>query len=151
MFFSRARTRVMAGLTVAGMSAACESSDDEPQDRADAPRSSISITAPAAGATLPAGSVTVRLSASGVRIVPAGTDEANSGHHHLFINRDPTPVGEPIPTGEGIVHLGAAQTEHALTDLAPGEYTITAVLGDHLHRRIADVEPHTVTITVGGN
>ena len=41
----------------------------------------------------------------------AGTMEAGTGHHHLFIDRDIVAVDWVIPVEPGIVHLGAARTE----------------------------------------
>lgn len=107
------------------------------------------IVEPAHDAHLPVPDVLVRLAAEHITLAPAGTQEPNTGHLHLFINRDLTPPGEPIPQGEGIVHLGKAQTEHALLGLAPGDYTVIAVIGDWAHVRIADAVTDTVRFTVG--
>ena len=109
---------------------------------------SIQIVAPADGAVIQGDRVTIELSASGVTIVPAGTDQPNSGHHHLFIDRPATPVGEPIPTEAGIVHLGAAQTSYVLEGLQPGEHTVIAVLGNYQHVRLGTVAADTVRFTV---
>lgn len=106
------------------------------------------ITAPANGDTVRGTAVTVQLGARGITIRPAGTNEANTGHHHLFIDRDPTPVGEAIPVEPGIVHLGAAQTEYALEGLAPGEHRVIALIGDFAHVRIGTVATDTVHFTV---
>lgn len=92
--------------------------------------------------------MTIELGAGGVSVVPAGTDQPNSGHHHLFIDRDVSPVGEPIPTEAGIVHLGLAQTSHVLEGLQPGEHTVIAVLGDFQHVRVGTVATDTVRFTV---
>ena len=108
----------------------------------------VIITAPAENDVV-AGSVRVVLSTRNVEVRPAGTVEAGTGHHHLFIDRDITPIGEPIPVQEGIVHLGMAQTEHMFENLAPGEHMIIAVLGDHIHSRLADAATDTVRVTVG--
>ncbi|MFN2317394.1 MAG: DUF4399 domain-containing protein [Gemmatimonadales bacterium] len=94
----------------------------------------VEIVAPAAGdtITLP---FTLRLSASGITIAPAsGVREEGIGHHHLLINLDPTPDGEPIPAAEGYVHLGSGVSEYVLEALPPGEHRIIAILawGDHV-------------------
>ncbi len=103
------------------------------------------ITAPADGAEL-TGPVTIRLGTRNLTIRPAGTDEPNSGHHHLFINSDIVPEGEVILTGPGIVHLGAGQSEYVIDET--GTYTVIAVLGDHRHARIPGATTDTVQFTV---
>jgi hypothetical protein len=94
----------------------------------------VEIIAPADGDTvsLPA---TVRLAALGITIAPAtGVREEGIGHHHLLINLDATPDGEPIPAAPGYVHLGSGVSEYVLDSLPPGEHRIIAILawGDHV-------------------
>ena len=113
----------------------------------EAVRTAVILT-PAEGDTLAGPDVLVQLAAEGIELQPAGTDLPNTGHLHLYINHDLTPEGEPIPSEAGIVHLGKAQTEHLLTGLTPGDYTVIAVIGDHLHVRIPGVATDTVRITV---
>lgn len=113
----------------------------------DVPAQAVSITAPEDGAVVGA-DVLVTMAARGVAIVPAGVDEPDSGHLHLFIDHDVTPAGEPIPTEDGVVHLGAAQTEFLFEGLAPGEHTIIAVLGDYQHVYLGAVATDTVRVTV---
>ncbi len=110
----------------------------------------VRFTAPADDAVIDGDRVTVRLEAIGVAILPAGTDEPNSGHHHLFIDRAPSHIGEVIPAGEGIVHLGGAQSEFVFEGLAPGEHRVIAALGDFQHVRLASVAADTVRFTVSG-
>ncbi len=93
-------------------------------------------------------SATIRLGARNITIRPAGTDEPNTGHHHLFVNRDIVEEGELISTGEGIVHLGGGQSEHALENLTPGSYSVIAVLGDYEHIRIPGAKTDTVQFIV---
>jgi hypothetical protein len=83
-----------------------------------------------------------------VEIVPAGVEQPNSGHHHLFMDVPVTAAGETIPAGPGIVHLGGAQTEHTFEGLAPGEYVLIATLGDWLHVPIESVGADTVRFTI---
>jgi len=105
------------------------------------------IVSPTDGATVTGPSVRIELDAQGVTIVPAGTEQPNSGHHHLFVNHDLTPPGQPMPVEEGVIHLGAAQTEHVLENLEPGDYTVIAVLGNHIHVPL-DASTDTVRFTV---
>ena len=106
------------------------------------------VVAPADGAMLTGPDVTVELAAERVTLAPAGTMEPGTGHLHLFINHDLTPEGEVIPTEEGIVHLGKAQTEHVLQGLQPGNYTVIAVLADGAHVRLAGAATDTVRFMV---
>ena len=93
-------------------------------------------------------SARVRLGARNITVRPAGTDEPNTGHHHLFVNRDIVEEGELIPTGEGIVHLSGGQSEHTLENLTTGSYSVIAVLGDYEHVRLPDAKTDTVQFTV---
>lgn len=94
----------------------------------------VDILAPASGDTI-ALPFTLRLAASGLTIAPAsGVREEGIGHHHLLINLDPTPDGEPIPAAPGYVHLGSGVSEFVLDSLPAGEHRIIAILawGDHV-------------------
>ena len=124
--------------------AACGGGGD---DAAPASPPAPEILAPLDGAEVAGPDVRIMLGAN-VAIVPAGTDQPNSGHHHLMIDADLTPEDEPIPAGPGIVHLGAAQTEHVIEGLAPGEHTIIARLGNYLHVPLPGARTDTVRITV---
>ncbi len=125
------------------LSMMCACGGAEPVERG------VIIAEPADGAVVDGPDVRIMLQARNVGIRPAGTDEPNTGHHHLFVDRDVTPVGEPIPAEPGIIHLGGGQTEYVLEALDPGEHAVIAVLGDHRHVRLA-VGTDTVRFTVGG-
>jgi hypothetical protein len=134
------------GLGVLTVTLACQSGDSDadaamdsvataPAPAVTAP--SVMIHEPAEGAELAGDSVNITLMASNLTISVAGDTTPGTGHHHLFINTPVVNPGEAIPTGNpNIVHLGKAQTSHALLKLPPGEYTVIAVLGDAIHRRI---------------
>ena len=108
----------------------------------------VKITAPARGATV-SGPVKVTLVASGVEIVPATDERAGTGHHHLFVDRDVTPVNDTIPRGvTGIIHLGRGQTEFVLDSLKPGPHRVIAVVGDSKHRPLQPLVADTVRFTV---
>jgi len=68
----------------------------------------------------------------GMGIAPAGSDKANSGHHHLLVDADLPPLNEPIPADENHLHFGAGQTEVELS-LSPGPHTLQLLLGDANH------------------
>lgn len=95
---------------------------------------SVTITQPANDAVIEGNSVLVTLEVSDLRIVPAGTQEDGTGHHHLIVDADLPEAGAPIPSTPGVhIHMGAAQTEFELTDLAAGEHMVVAVVGDWGH------------------
>ena len=142
------RVALAAVLSIAASGCGGEAEPPRQEQRAEEAARAAVILAPADGDTLAGPDVLVRLAAEGIELQPAGTDLPNTGHLHLYINRDLTPEGEPIPSQEGIVHLGKAQTEYLLAGLAPGAYTVVAVIGDHLHVRIPGVATDTVRITV---
>ena len=84
--------------------------------------------------------VTVIFGLSGMGIAPAGTDKENTGHHHLFLDREPLGEGEDgkdeldanIISDENNIHYGKGQTETSL-DLKSGTHTLQLVLGDKDH------------------
>ena len=63
---------------------------------------------------------------------PAGSDRANSGHHHLLIDTELPPLDQPIPNDFNHLHFGAGQTEAEVT-LKPGTHTLQLLLGDKDH------------------
>ena len=75
---------------------------------------------------------TIHFGLHGMGVAPAGSDKANSGHHHLLIDTDLPPLDQPIPNDENHMHFGAGQTEVDLT-LAPGPHTLQLLLGDKNH------------------
>ncbi len=84
--------------------------------------------------------LTVIFGLSGMGVAPAGTDKANTGHHHLLIDRPALGMGEDgadelsngIPADEQHRHFGGGQTEVTL-ELSPGTHTLQLVLGDLGH------------------
>ncbi len=93
--------------------------------------------------------VTVRFGLKGMGVAPAGTDAANTGHHHLLIDVDTLPpLDKPIPADEKHKHFGAGQTEVVVT-LAPGKHTLQLLLGDKHHvPHDPPVISEKITITV---
>ena len=74
----------------------------------------------------------VQFGLSGIGVAPAGTDRANTGHHHLLINVNSVDLYMPIPSSKNHLHFGGGQTETTL-DLLPGEYKLQLLLGDMNH------------------
>jgi hypothetical protein len=87
------------------------------------------------GDTIPAKS-TIHFGLRGMGVAPAGSDRANSGHHHLIIDAPTPALNAEIPNDFQHLHFGAGQTEAEVT-LTPGEHTLQLVFGDRNH------VPHT--------
>jgi len=92
----------------------------------------VYIISPAHGEVV-SNPVQVRFGLRGMGIAPAGTDKANTGHHHLLIVVDQLPaLDQPVPSDANHRHFGKGQTEVELT-LEPGEHTLQLLLGDMGH------------------
>jgi len=100
------------------------------------PAAVIRIAAPRDDAVITADSLHLVLSASGVEIVAAdGLPTPGRAHHHVFLDADLTPAGEPIPAGApGVTHLGTGDSIITLRNLTPGRHRLIAVLalGNHV-------------------
>jgi hypothetical protein len=115
--------------------------DTEAETTLDVQGPSVHAFAPAtARADLP---VPVGITVEGVAIVAAAEDMSNkdgtAGHLHVFVNKDPTPAGTAIPTGDpAIIHTASAAAppnalEIPIDLFKAGENIIWVVLGyaDH--------------------
>lgn len=140
-----------AAMLVAG---ACANSTDEAN----------TVATPPAGATASPGSVSVKLgnvpktvegnvvtmpvTVSGIQIVkPDGNTSGQTGHFHVFIDKEAPPVGTVIPRERGIVH--SFDNPIKLYGLKAGMHTFHLVLGDGTHKRITDVH-EMVSVDVKG-
>jgi hypothetical protein len=65
-------------------------------------------------------------------VAPAGIEKANTGHHHLLIDRPLPRLDEPIPNDFNHLHFGTGQTEAQVT-LPLGRHTLQLVLADENH------------------
>jgi hypothetical protein len=90
------------------------------------------IISPLDGDTLSGGKTWVRFGLRNMGIAPAGVEKQFTGHHHLLIDTDIPPQGQPIPNDDNHVHFGRGQTEYLL-ELSPGKHTLQLLLGDHEH------------------
>jgi hypothetical protein len=109
----------------------------------------VRIVSPADGSEVVGPDVHIVFEVTGLQIAPAGTMDAGSGHHHIFLDTEVTPVGQPVPMETpGIVHLGQAQTEHHLSGVAPGEHRIISVIADGAHIPLNPLVVDTVVFTV---
>lgn len=91
---------------------------------------------------------TVRIGLRNMGVAPAGVDQPETGHHHLLVDVDTLPKGEPIPNDFNHIHLGNGQTEVQL-NLTPGKHTLQLLLGDHRHvPHDPPVRSPKITVTV---
>jgi Domain of unknown function (DUF4399) len=120
---------IAAALALAGSITAAQA-----QDRTPSPAGAkVFIISPKNGQTV-TNPVTVKFGVKGMTVVPAGTKQDNSGHHHLLIDTDvPSDLSLPLPSvPDKVVHFGKGQTETSLT-LAPGKHTLQLVFADANH------------------
>ncbi len=94
------------------------------------PGARVYISAPLDGEVVPS-TFTVRFGLSGMGVAPAGTDKANTGHHHLLIDRAELPA-MGMPMDGTVQHFGGGQTEVELT-LPAGEHSLQLMFGDMHH------------------
>lgn len=92
----------------------------------------VTLLSPKDGATV-SSPVRVEFGVEGMDIAKAGTDEPNTGHHHLLVDLDKLPsMDAPLPSTENVIHFGGGQTSTNL-ELEPGEHTLQLLLGDYQH------------------
>ncbi len=108
---------------------------------------SVTIAAPA---TVASGEVVpLEIKVEGLKLVAADGDRSGqTGHLHLFIDRPPTPTGQPIPREEGILHT--TDTSVSLSGLNPGEHTVWVVVGDGFHQPFGHAVRAKTTFVVQG-
>ena len=108
----------------------------------------VSILEPTDGSTVTGPTVTVRL-ATNVPIVQAGDMTPGTGHHHLFLDGDLSPEGEPVPTVPGtVVHLGTGASEFTFDAVSPGRHRLIAMVADGAHFPLIPFVVDTVIFTV---
>lgn len=108
---------------------------------------SVFFITPADGATV-SNPVDIEFGVEGMDIVPAGTEQQFSGHHHLLIDVELPALDQPIPADANHIHFGDGSTSTQL-ELEPGTHTLMLLLGDHLHiPHDPPVSSPTITITV---
>jgi len=128
-------------LLLLGVASACDRGPGEPGE--------AWFISPTEGEEVVGPDVLVRLGARNIGIVPADSREPNTGHHHIFVNTDLTPLNDTIPSGvPGILHLGQGQTEFLVQGLEPGEHQLISVLADWAHVPLDPPSVDTVRFTV---
>jgi hypothetical protein len=114
-----------------------EGTDAEAEAASTAP--AVFIVSPVDGATVNS-PVTVEFGIRGYTLAPAGTQDEDTGHHHLLIDTPVPALGAPIPADDNHRHFGKAQTFTEL-ELEPGLHTLQLLLGDGNH------VPHSTPLT----
>ena len=114
---------------------------------------SLTIVAPASGATVTGPKVKVEVEAKNWNPVAAAGAAVTpgEGHLHFFIDTPASSVavGQAIPAGDPkYVHAGAAPLTGRELELSPGQHTITVVAGNSAHIALASPVPQSVTLTV---
>ena len=108
---------------------------------------SVYIISPADGDTV-SSPLRVVFGLRGMGVAPAGTDKANTGHHHLIIDTDLPAANAPVPADAKHIHFGGGQTEVEV-ELTPGTHTLQLLLGDQNHiPHDPPVYSEKITITV---
>lgn len=103
---------------------------------------------PQDGAVITGGKFWVRMGLQNMGVTPKGIKHPKAGHHHLLVNTEPPPTGEPIPSDRNNLHFGAGETE-ARIELPPGKHTLQLLLGDHDHvPHDPPVSSKKITVTV---
>jgi hypothetical protein len=112
---------------------------------------SVTITAPADGATLPAGDVTVTVEVSDFEVVDRLNAPAAPGEGHVHFYMDvaelPTTLGQPAVSAQGTYHASATTT-YTWPDVPPGEHTFAVQLVNNDHTPLEPPVVAQVTVTV---
>jgi len=113
-----------------------------------APGAKVYIVSPKNGARVKS-PVTVVFGIKGMQLGPAGTQAANTGHHHLLIDTAlPADLTLPLPVTDNIKHFGKAQTQASI-ELTPGKHTLQLLFADYSHTPFKpNVASKKITITV---
>ena len=90
----------------------------------------------------------VDVEVEGVELVPAdGDTSGETGHLHLFIDKEPVDPGQAVPTGDpAIIH--SATTPITVPGLASGDHTLWVVLGNGSHIAWDPPVMDRITVTV---
>ena len=111
----------------------------------------VSFAQPQDGGEVMGSSVEVVLETTGISVVEAGVMDPGTGHHHLFLDADVSPMGEVIPAGvEGVIHKGDGTSVHMLEGLTSGEHRLIAVIADGMHVPLDPAVMDTIFFTVSG-
>jgi hypothetical protein len=109
----------------------------------------VTISVPADGATVAGPAVAVTLQINGMRIVPAADTTSGTGHHHLFLDDDVSPLDQPIPSVPNrIIHLGTGTDTYTFENVPAGQHRLIAVVADARHIPLNPPVVDTIRFTV---
>jgi uncharacterized protein DUF4399 len=143
---SKARIAVLiAALALVG--AACSNADtnDDAAKGDETPSLALGTVAKSVEGNV----VTLPVDVEGIEIVKAdGDTSGDTGHFHVFVDRDAVDEGETIPKERGVVH--SADNPVKVWGLEPGSHEFTIVIGDGTHKRILGDLEDSATVDVEG-
>jgi hypothetical protein len=91
----------------------------------------VRFITPQDGATV-SSPVRVEFEVTGMELVPAGNNQANSGHHHILIDTGLPDLNLPVPADAQHVHFGDGSSSTELV-LPRGKHTLQLLFADYLH------------------
>ena len=110
----------------------------------------LTITSPADGASLPAGSITVNIQANNFSVVDkqGQANISGQGHVHYFLDVDaPTTQGQPAIPANGVwTHVAA--TTYTFVNVAPGTHSISVELVNNDHTPLNPPVVRKISINV---
>ena len=110
-----------------------EMAEEMAEEMASEPAVTVTITQPEEGSTVGA-DVMVVMETEGIEIVSITPPVVGTGHHHLYVDVDLTPLTDLIPQNDPqIIHMGDGSTEYMLEGLESGEHRIIAVVANPAH------------------
>ncbi len=84
----------------------------------------------------------------GMSVVKAGSNQPESGHHHLLIDTGLPDPALPVPADANHKHFGDGSTSTEIS-LEPGQHSLQLLLADHLHiPHDPPVASDVITVTV---
>ena len=110
----------------------------------------LTITSPAEGAVLPAGSITVSVQVSNFRLVPEyGEYIPGEGHLHYYMDLPANAVPGAIASRPGFF-VPTTDTSFTWPNVPPGTHTFTVELATTDHTPLPQPVTKTVTVKVVG-
>jgi plastocyanin len=110
----------------------------------------INIMQPSAGASLPAGKITISVDVSNFNLVDklGQANVAGEGHIHYFIDvTPPTTPGEPAITASG-TYVPTIETSYTWKNVTTGQHTFSVELVNNDHTPLVPPVTKTVMVTV---
>jgi hypothetical protein len=89
----------------------------------------------------------VKFAVEGMETKPAGTMQANTGHHHIIIDGSFIPQGQVVPKDDTHIHFGDGKSSTKLK-LTPGQHKLTLQFADGAHRSYGEAYSKTITVNV---